>query len=107
MDNDPAPHNKSLPQAGMGRDRARIPDCCARCFLGLQASNWNETRQLSAREAVLKDQLISDVNLILDETRAKITHLEKSETDLEWLMDAFSQPEVSLTEDGFEEHPNI
>lgn len=57
----------------------------------LESSNWNETRQLSAREAVLKDQLISDVNLILVETRAKITHLEQSETDLEWLMDAFSQ----------------
>jgi hypothetical protein len=76
-------------------------------FLGLQASNWNETRQLSARETVLKGQLITDVNLILDETREKITLLEGSSSDIEWLMAAFAQPDVSLTEDDLEAHGSI
>lgn len=76
-------------------------------FLGLQASNWNETRQLSARETVLKSQLITDVNLILDETREKIALLEGSSSDIEWLRAAFAQPDVSLTEDDFAKHLNI
>ena len=76
-------------------------------FLGLQASNWNETRQHSAQEAALKEQLIVDVSLIVDETRAKLIHLEKSFSDVEWLLAAFSQTDVSLTEADFEEHGHI